>query len=466
MRKLSIRTKITLWFSVALILVVTLTYFVILSVSRQVIRKTIRDGLIETVTSNVEEIEYYDCIDVEYTANDIDYYVGYGDGYLEIDDDFLNEVNGIYTSLCLSDGSLFYGENPIVRETAELAFADMQVQTLTVEGTLYYVYDIQLTQEGLDGLWLRGVVSEEQGEVELSSISRLSLIILPSLVLLAIIGGYLIARRMLRPIQQISEAAAQIRQGNDLKQRIELGSGGDELHQLVDQFNGMFARLDEAFQSQQQFVSDASHELRTPVAVIKSQCELTLEKEQSMEEYQEALRVIRRQDRKLERLVNDMLEVTRLETQPQRYPKEELNLTGLVEDLCYDMALIREKGIHLSCTAQPDVSFCGNYELLTRMLSNLISNAYRYGRENGHIYVKLTCGEERNIRLSVEDDGIGIAPEEQELIFQRFYQVDSARTGAGSGLGLAMVREIVQFHGGRVEVTGSPGNGSTFTVYL
>ncbi len=472
MKKLTIRTKITLWFSVAMFLIVALTYIVILSVSNQVIQKTIRDGLIETVAANVDEIEYFGSIDELNNSNDVDYYVYYGDGLLEIDDDFLDSVNQIYTSLCLEDGTLFYGENPIARETAEMDFINEQVQTLEVEGTLYYVYDIQLTIEGLEGLWLRGVVSEEQGNVEMSSISRMSLILLPSIMLLAIIGGYLTARRMLRPIKQITDGAAKIRQGNDLKERIEVGEGKDELHELADQFNQMFARLDDSFAAQQQFVSDSSHELRTPVSVINAQCELTLEQDRSTEEYKEALQVIRRQGRKMDRLVNDMLEFTRLETQPERYPKEELDLTGLVENLCYDMALIGEKGIELSCEAVPGVRYNGNYELLTRMLSNLITNAYRYGNENGHIRVRLNTADETSARdahhiiLSVQDDGIGIAEEEHEHIFRRFYQSDSSRSGAGSGLGLAMVSEIVRFHDGEIKVESRPGEGSTFTVYL
>ena len=353
--------KITLWFASALVLVVGLTYVAILSVSRQVIQKTIRDGLIETVAYNVDEIEYYSTIGEEEIANDIDYYVHYGDGFLEIDDDFLDEVNDIYTSLCQSDGSLVYGENPIARETADIAFTDDEVKKVTVDGILYYVYDIQLDQEGLEGLWLRGVVSEEQGEVEMSAILRFSLIALPSLVLLAIIGGYLIAGRMLMPLREISDAAARIREGDDLKQRIELKEGKDELHQLAEQFNQMFARLDDSFQAQQQFVSDASHELRTPVAVINAQCELTLEQERSVEEYEESLRVIKRQGRKMNRLIGELLDFTRLELQPQRYAKERLDMTALVENICYDMALIQDKGITLSCEVDPDVSMMGNY---------------------------------------------------------------------------------------------------------
>ncbi len=497
--------KITLWFAAALILVVGLTYAVILSVSRQVIQKTIRDGLIETVTYNIDEIEFYSAIGEAEIANDVDYYVHYGDGYLEIDDDFLNEVNDIYTSLCQSDGTLVYGENPIARETVDIAFTHDEVQKVRVDGTLYYVYDRQLDQEGLEGLWLRGVVSEEQGEVEMSAISRISLIVLPSLVLLAIIGGYIIASRALMPIREISGAAAQIREGNDLKQRLDLGEGKDEVHQLAEQFNGMFARLDDSFQAQQQFVSDASHELRTPVAVINAQCELTLEQERSAEEYEEALRVIKRQGRKMNRLISELLDFTRLELQPQRYAKERLNMTALVESICYDMALIQDKGITLTCEAETDVSVMGNYELLSRMLTNLISNAYRYGKPEGHIKVKLfiedkleetednsvirsmiagrrlgrvneeqaenvgyTADESemgyRKVILAVVDDGIGIAKEERENIFRRFYQVDESRTGSGSGLGLAMVREIAQFHGGEVSVESELGKGSIFTV--
>lgn len=453
MKKLSIRMKITLWFAAALVLVVGLTYFAILSVSRQVIQKTIRDGLIETVAYNVDEIEYYSVIGETEIANDVDYYLHYSDGYLEIDDDFLDEVNDIYTSLCTSDGSLVYGENPIARDTADVSFTDDEVKTIRVDGTLYYVYDLKLEQEGLEGLWLRGVVSEEQGEVELSSISRISLIALPSLVLLAVIGGYLIAGRMLRPLREMSDAAAHIREGNDLKQRMDLGEGEDELHLLAEQFNSMFERLDDSFQSQQQFVSDASHELRTPVAVINAQCELTLEQDREKDEYVESLLVIKRQGRKLNRLISQLLDFTRLQLQPQRYEKGRLDMTALVESICYDMALIQEKGITLTCDAETGISILGNYELMGRLLTNLISNAYRYGKPDGHIKVRLweeqpgemenafgseaaksksdsmlKAGTQREcnsqaerVLLTVEDDGIGIAGEEQENIFKRFY---------------------------------------------
>ncbi|MCD7832646.1 MAG: HAMP domain-containing histidine kinase [Lachnospiraceae bacterium] len=446
---------------------VALTYFVILSVSRGILQKTIRDSLITAVENNVDEVEYYSSLYSDAAANDIDYYVRYGDGYIEIDDDFLDTVNDVYTSLCQADGTLIYGENPIALDTEELDFQDSVVQRVRVDGTLYYVFDRQLTLDGLEGLWLRGVVSEEQGETELSAISRTSLILQPILVLIAVIGGWLIAGRVLAPIRQISETAAQIRQGDDLKKRIELNDGSDELHQLASQFNEMFSRLEDSFQAQQQFVSDASHELRTPVTVIRAQCDLTLEEEEaSPEEYREALEVIRRQSKKLSRLISDMLDFARLELQPERYQKEELNLSALVEDICSDLALIREKNITLTCEAEPNLRIRGNRELLTRLLTNLISNAYRYGKTDGHIWVHLRSEPGHSFVLSVQDDGIGIAPEEQSNIFRRFYQTDPSRSGKGNGLGLAMVKEIAEFHEGDIRVQSEPGRGSTFDFFL
>lgn len=465
MQRLSIRAKITLWFAAALILVVGLTYGVIITAGRQVLQKSIRDNLVETVSRNVVEVEYHARIEEEDLQDTPNHFVRYGGGFLEVDDAFLDEVNQVYTALYQDDGTLLYGENPIARDTEQLAFADGQLQPLTVNGIRYYVYDAKPVQTGMESLWLRGVVSEVQGQVQMSNISRLSLVLLPLLVLAAIVGGYLIARRMLRPIQQLSESAARIHRGGDLKLRIEVGKGDDELHQLARNFNLMFERLDHAFQTEQQFTSDASHELRTPMSVIMAQCELSLEEPQTNEEYEEALEVIQRQGRKMTKLINDMLDFTRLEMHAERYPLEATDLSGLTESICADMALIRDQDIELTWDVTPGVTIRGNRDLLSRMLTNLLSNAYRYGRPGGHIAVTLrrTCD---GMELAVADDGIGIDPAEQEKIFRRFYQSDTSRSGAGTGLGLSMVQEIARFHGGEIRLTSALGEGSTFTFFL
>ncbi len=465
MKSLSIRLKITLWFSAVLVVVVFFTYLAVLSVSRQIIQKTIKDSLIETVENNVDEVEFYHSLDDIDSSNDVDHYVKYIDGYLEIDDDFLNHVNEVYTALYKEDVTLLYGENPISKETSNLKFSDSQIQQLTVKGTIYYIFDRKLSTLGLESLWLRGVVSEAQGAMQMSNITRLSLIILPLLVLVAVTGGYLIAGSALRPIRKITDTAAQIGKGDDLKKRIELGRGNDELHQLANSFNDMFQRLDDSFETERQFTSDASHELRTPISVIKAQCDFSLEEPRDAEAYEKALRVIQRQSKKMSKLVNDMLNFTRLETRADSYVREPIDLTELVSSTCSDMAYIQENNITLKCEAEANVKFHGNRELLSRLLVNLISNAYRYGNENGHILVRLKSNEQE-ITLSVSDDGIGIAKEEQNKIFRRFYQTDNSRTSAGTGLGLSMVYEIAQFHKGEIRVESELHRGSTFTLIL
>lgn len=189
MKNMSIRLKITLWFAAALILVVSITYLVVLTVSNQVIQKTVRDSLIETVTHNVDEIEFYKSMADVTPGSDVDHFIVYRGGFLEIDDDFLDEVNSVYTGLYEEDGTLLYGENPISRAVQDMEFLDGEVQQKTVGQTLYYIFDTRLTNEGLEGLWLRGIVSEDQGSVQMHDISKVSLVLLPLLVLLALAGG-------------------------------------------------------------------------------------------------------------------------------------------------------------------------------------------------------------------------------------------------------------------------------------
>lgn len=463
MRRLSIRFKITMWFTAALVIVVLFTYFIVFHIHNQLIQKTIRDSLIETVEDNVDEVEFYTNIDNVDVYHETDYYIVYHNGYLQIDDDYLDNVNEIYTALYDIDATLLYGENPVSRATARVEFADSKIRQVTVNDILYYVYDRRLEAEGLKGLWLRGIVSENQGNVQMSEVVRQSLVFLPLLVLISIIGGYLLTKRTLSPIQKISELATKIRTSGDLSKRIEIGTGKDELHQLAESFNGMFRRLEESFDAERQFTSDASHELRTPVSVISAQCEFSLEKTRSAKEYEHALQTIRRQSRKMTKLINDMLDFTRLEMRAESYMREQIDMTELVSSICSDMALIKEKNITLNYETENNVTFYGNRQLLSRLLANLISNAYRYGKEDGHIFVSLKS-REQGMELAVSDDGTGIAKEEQSKIFQRFYQADNSHSGEGTGLGLSMVSKIMQFHGGEIKVESELGKGSTFLM--
>lgn len=461
MKKLTIRTKITLWFSAVLVLIAVLAVLTVMMISNSVIQKGVRDNLIEMVEENVDEVEFYRNLRDSDWDDDDDLYLEYQDGYLEIDDDFLNRMNGIYTSLYDGEGNLLYGENPVDREVKDYSFTDAVLQTVRVKGTRYYIYDRALRGEGLENLWLRGLVPETQGTTQTIRIVRLTLWVIPVIVVISVLVGYLLAGRFLQPIKQIGEAAESIREGNDLTKRIRLGSGTDELHQLANIFDRMFDRLETSFKAEQQFTSDVSHELRTPVTVILSECEYTLEEAKKIEEYREALEVIERQGKKISALIEELLEFTRLEQNPDRIVMDKLNLSVLCEGVCEDMEHLMERGITLHREISPGIMVNGNSALLYRLLMNLITNACRYGKENGHILVKLE-EEEDSVRLSVEDDGIGITEEQQTRIWNRFYQADPSRGGKGAGLGLSMVKSIAAVHKGNVTVESSPGKGSIF----
>lgn len=468
MKNKTIRFKITLWFSVSLIIVVILSFVSFMTVSKRVVKHTTINVLQEAVEQNLDEVEYHDEMIDDELDFDADYYMKYKDGWLEIDDDYLTLVNGVTCAVYDFAGGtrdLIFGEDPIAAETKNTPFENRQIQNIKIDEINYYIYDRKVKNKGVEDIWIRGVISGEQSAGEITDISKLTVTILLLILLIAIIGGNIIAGRMLDPMKQITEAASQISRGNDLKKRIDIGEGKDEVHRLADSFNNMMTRLDEAFEREQQFTSDVSHELRTPISVIMAQSEFALENGETEEDYIDALGSINRQSRKMSRLVNDMLAFARLGKEKSVYTKESLNLSEICRSICDEMALIGDKNIRLESEICPNIHIEGNEELISRLLVNLIGNAYKYGKENGNIRVELTA-DRGQAMVSVTDDGIGISEEDLPKVFNRFYQADSSRTDKGSGLGLFMAKEIAQFHNGDIFVESRLGEGSRFFVKI
>ncbi len=228
-------------------------------------------------------------------------------------------------------------------------------------------------------------------------------------------------------------------------------------------FDRMFARLEISFETEKQFTSDASHELRTPVAVILAQCEESRTHAMTEEEYQKAFAVVERQAKRMSRMIGQLLQMTRLEQGTQQAVFEQADLTALVEVLCAEQPASK-KDIHIQTDLQAEVEAWFDVTLMSRLLQNLLNNAVRYGRPEGHIWVTLrkNGGE---ITLAVRDDGIGIPKDQLDQIWRRFYQVDHARgPKSGTGLGLPMVQQIAAIHGGQMTVDSIEGAGSCFTL--
>ena len=230
MKRTSLQGKLTLWFSAALILMAALTFVVVFFVSHSVLQKQLRTELIHTVEDNVDEVEFYRSVTQMELDGSTDHYIRYGVGYLEIDDDFLDQVNGVTTALFHENGTLLYGENPIATANA-LPFEDGACRTLRVRDAIWYVFDRQLEQTALSDLWLRGAVPETQADAPLRDIVHICVWGMAALALIAIAGGVLIAHRALKPLRAMALTAAQISGGDDLKKRMPDG-GSDELSQL------------------------------------------------------------------------------------------------------------------------------------------------------------------------------------------------------------------------------------------
>ena len=452
---LKIRTKITLWYSVILVLIMAVLFLVTMYISDSVILNNVMDALIETVAENSGAVTY------RLQSSDDGVSIAYNGAYIVIDDDFRSLYRGVYTALYNSSGNLIYGEDFISAQLETIEPVTGRVQTVQTSSGTYYIFDNILTGTGLDGLWVRGIVSESQKNDSLSFIVRLSILVMPWIVLLAVAGGYFIAGRMLDPINKIRETADEISSEGTLSRRINLESGNDELHLLADTFDMMLDKLEKMFESEKQFTSDASHELRTPVAVIMAQCEYALGESCSREEYMETLETIQRQGKKMSDIISDMLEFTRIEQKTTDVSMADLDFSKLVAETCDEMAAIGERGITLTADIEPGIAAVGNAGLLNRLVSNLVSNAYKYGREGGHIDVKLRRDGEK-ISLTVADDGVGISADKLDKIFNRFYRADASRSRAGTGLGLAIAREIAHLHGGEITVSSAEGEGSIF----
>lgn len=306
----------------------------------------------------------------------------------------------------------------------------------------------------------------EDLSAQLARVSRVIFLALPTALLLAAAGGFLLARKSLKPVVTISKQAAQISASN-LDQRLKITTN-DELGRLAAVFNALLSRLEGSFRVMREFIADASHELRTPLAIINGEADVSLARERSAEEYRDSLAVIRDNCKRMALIVTDMLALARADSRERKLRLEELYLNDLIESCCRSsQALAAIKGVNLAYDTGEDISFRGDEELLKRMAVNLLDNAIRYTPPGGAVSVKV-LREDSCARLIVSDSGIGIPPESVNRVFDRFYRVVKSRSRAdgGSGLGLSIVKLAAESHGGSVKLVSEPGSGSTFTVNL
>lgn len=445
MKRLSIQWRVTLWFTLLMTLLAAVGLAFLFFVGGQSALAATQNRMAEMAETARSEI-------------------GLDSSGFVFDSDLEYFRDGVYLSVYDAAGLPLYGAVPRLFDNT-VVFADGQLRELTDAGGRWYVYDISFAVDESQ-VWVRTVAAVDEVGSTITQLLRLALVVLPFFVVLAAVGGFWLTHRAFLPVRRITRTAREIRQGGDLSRRIDLGPGRDEIHTLASEFDSMFARLEASFAAEKQFASDASHELRTPTAVILTQCEDALESAASPEELRAALKAIQRQGEKMAGLLSQLLLLSRADSGRQTLHSEPVDLSGLAAAVADEQReRAADKGIAVTADIAPGLVVQGDETMLMRVLINLMENGIKYGRAGGHLALTLTAGGD-TVTGKVADDGIGIAAEDLDKVWRRFWQADPAHSGGGAGLGLSMVKWIVEAHGGRITVESVLGKGTAFTFTL
>jgi heavy metal sensor kinase len=326
--------------------------------------------------------------------------------------------------------------------------------------------------------------SLEEVEEALNTLFIILVITVPLALMVASLGGQFLAHKALKPVDHITQTARMITSQN-LNQRIIPPKVKDEISRLIETFNEMISRLDQSFRQIKQFSSDASHELKTPLTILKGEVEVMLRKERTPQEYQQTLKSNLEEINRMSQIVEDLLILSKADTGDIRLNKGDISLTEILNEVVAQMDMLaKSKRLHLSTSNHhQDIHIFGDALRIRELFINLIENGIKYTEEGGSIHIALQKENELLVgnpldrmkrekeefaKIIVSDTGIGIAKEDQEKIFDRFFRVDKARSReqGGSGLGLSICKWIVEAHQGEIKVESELGKGSSFIIIL
>ena len=375
-------------------------------------------------------------------------------------DEFENFDDGIYYIKYDSNNDIIAGKIPKDFDMT-LAFSIEDINTYQIENKKFLYYDTKLknTRD-----WIRGIYPLSKFQNEISKMWDIGIYLSPWLFIFVVIFGYRIIKNAFKPVKKISETALLIKKSKNFSRRIELDNSEDEIHKMASTFNEMLDTVEETFIHEKQFSSDVSHELRTPITVILAQSDYALDYVETLDEAKESFEVINRQAKKMTSLINQIMELSKLERQNE-VEKERINFSNIILQLLEDYkTLLENSNIELIINIEKDLRIYGNKLMVERLFINLFINAIKFTKTTINVSLNRINKE---IILQIKDDGVGIAKGEQKYIWDRFFQINNSRNkdkNRGSGLGLSMVNKIVQLHSATIEVESEIGKGACFIV--
>ena len=444
MRNIKIGVKMTLWFAVFALLIVCVCFGALYASTSALLEQMLREDLAFAVRQISAQVERESGVLIYENetpiAPEISYYIveesgselfSHGEDITLFDDEPFHE--GEYTRLTR------YENEWMILDSAPIAVASGIIRVRTA---------IRCTSN----------------QRMLAVMRQVFLLSVPPLILLAALAGFALTRRSLAPIRAIISSAQRIERG-DLSERIPPAPAEDELGKLTVTLNEMIASLESAFHREQRFSSDASHELRTPVAVIRAYAENLRDQPDLNAEARASAQTILQECLRMQKLIEQMLALTRAQEGRYELHPERLCLADVFEGVQSAMEEpSSEKQMSITSAVQENLFVFADQSLLTQLLINLVENAIKYGEPKGHIALR-AFAEGDGIRIAVEDDGMGIDAADLTHIFERFFRADTARNRNGCGLGLSIAQWIVQAHGGTIDVQSTPGKGTAFLIH-
>lgn len=396
--------------------------------------------------------------DLRHCARDLIYY---DDGTFDVNDQFIFEEEGRSYIILDNNGKIYQGKYPS-GFTEEVPVGHGKLRLITSEGGQYYVLD---RREYAINIAIRCVVKKEDISSRYVNLKYFSFICIPIILIVGICSRKVLKKSVLAPVYQITETAEDIGKEKDLSKRIDYNGRFQEFSILSQANNRMLERLENMFETQKQFTSDVTHELRTPVTVLLAQCEYSKKHSESQEELQEAIEVVKRQAEKMNEIVVQMLNLSRLDQDRIKMNCEWIDIGEIVKSICEDIALKETRQIAFDIKIPRDTNVYADICLMMILIQNLIDNAVKYSPEQSTVRI---WSEEtkQSFYIHIKDEGCGISQENQEKIFQRFFRVEKTEDAEGFGLGLSLAKRIAEKHGGTITVSSQLGKGSIFTLQL
>lgn len=461
MRKLSIKLRVTIWYTLIIAVISLIALFAMMSVSEKMLISDATDKIVRSVDNlaNLPETNRANLPKSNIPRSLDNEHMDFGKM-----PKFRFFEKGVHTAVFDSEHNMVAGSIPF-EFADEILLEDFDLKEKRYDGDRFLTYVRKRNNQDSGDVWVVGVISIADESSMLQSVTKTNLILIVILIIVAGLGGFWILRQAFKPVNRISNTARAISESNDLSQRIALGDGKDEIYSLARTFDEMLDKIETTLENEKQFTSDASHELRTPVAVITSECEYVLDCADSVEDARESVESIKRQADKISKLIDELLTITRMDRNTQKLNFDNVDISELLSFVCDEQEEIHDDSKTLIRSIAPDIRANADHLLLTRLFINLISNAYQYGKDGGKITVTLEEDKD-NIIFSVSDNGIGIAEEHLPKIWERFYQVDNSRTNGSMGLGLSMVKWIAERHKGTLMVKSMVGKGTVFTFIM